>query len=57
LAGESKTITVLSGSSGWMTVTPDKMDKKNPLEKHISTYGSNDVMTSISKLAPVWMFN
>jgi hypothetical protein len=40
-----------------MTVTPDKMDKKNPLEKHISTYGSNDVMTSISKLAPVWMFN
>ena len=55
LGGASQTLTVLSKAHGWMTVTPQTMDKKNPMEKHLCFYEKSDLQTDLSRLAPVWM--
>ena len=38
-----------------MTITPELMSKKDPVEKHMPSYGVVDIQTDGSKLAPVWM--
>jgi len=55
LAGQTGTLQVLSRTLGWMTLTPKKMDKKNPVEKQTRDYGTNDLQTDCSRLSPSWM--
>ena len=55
MAGATGTLQVLSRTAGWMTITPHKMDKKNPVERHVENYGKVDLQTDLSRLAPVWM--
>jgi len=46
---------MLNNAVGWITVKPETMDKKNPVEKNIAEYGKVDLQTSLSRLSPVWM--
>jgi hypothetical protein len=31
------------------------MDRKNPIEKRVGSYGKQDLQTDASRLAPAWM--
>jgi hypothetical protein len=44
-------ITVISGNQGWITVTPDNLSRKKPIEKQ--GVGNDNTKTSI--LTPSWM--
>ena len=45
-------VTIVSKNQGWITVNPDKMDRKKPVEKD-SQHAGDAAKTSI--LTPSWM--
>ena len=44
-------ITLVSKNQGWITVTPDNLNRKHPLERG----GINGDVTKTSILTPTWM--
>ena len=44
-------MTILSRNAGWITVTPERKDRKKPIEK----FGMGGDASKTSKLIPAWM--
>lgn len=44
-------MTILSRNAGWITVTPERKDRKKPIEK----FGMGGDASKTSKLTPAWM--
>ncbi len=49
--GFDGTMTILSRNAGWITVTPERKDRKKPIEK----FGMGGDASKTSKLTPAWM--